>query len=66
MYLCFKGELSYAKKKSNDFFQSLKTGATYTKGTRGKTADLIHVVTRRSVSFSFLSFLFFGCITLRK
>ena len=66
MYLCFKAELSYPKKKSNDFFQSLKTGATYTEGTRGRTAELILSCNLMLVSFSFFffSFYFFARITM--
>ena len=41
----FQSRIKLSEKKSLMISFSLKTGATYTKGTRGKTADLVHVVT---------------------
>ena len=52
---------------------NLKTGATYTNGTRGKTSELILSGNLMLMLFSFFFFSFFfwgggggGCITLRK
>ena len=64
MYLRFKTEVNYPKNKSNDFFQSLRTGATYTNGTRRKTAELILSGNLMLMSFSFFFFSFFVVVVV--